>query len=80
MGSSGQDYLWYKENSGSKTHAVGQKRPNAFGLYDMLGNVWEWTEGWHGNNSESEGIDPDAHSSGLPGFLRGGMKQASHTD
>jgi formylglycine-generating enzyme required for sulfatase activity len=36
------DYCWYNQNSMNMTNPAGQKRPNAFGLYDMLGNVWEW--------------------------------------
>ena len=37
------EYAWYEDNSDNKTHKVGQKKPNAFGLYDMIGNASEWT-------------------------------------
>jgi formylglycine-generating enzyme required for sulfatase activity len=49
---------WYRENSDGATHDVGQKRPNAWGLYDMLGNVWEWSHDGNRTYSRANVIDP----------------------
>lgn len=38
------EYAWYGKNSDKKTHAVGTRKPNGLGIYDMTGNVWEWVE------------------------------------
>ena len=62
---------WFIANSESETHPVGQKEPNAFGLYDMLGNVWEWCADWY-DKYEGKGTDPVGPASGSNRVLRGG--------
>ena len=66
------DIAWYLKNSGNKTHRVGTKRANKWGLHDMLGNVWEWTSDWHGEYSSSRGVDPEGPSSSDARVSRGG--------
>ncbi len=63
---------WYRGNSGSKTHPVGQKVPNGFGLYDMHGNVWEWCQDWFGIYPSSSITDPRGPLTGSYRVARGG--------
>ena len=63
-------YMWFSSNSSSKSHEVGTRTPNPWGLYDMDGNVWEWCLDWYGGLSG--GTDPEGSSSGSNRVRRGG--------
>ena len=78
-GASLDEIAWYADNSGDETHPVGQKKPNAWGLYDMLGNVREWVEDVYARDfySSSPLADPTGPQPGQggnfqPGRGRGG--------
>ena len=72
--SSLSEYAWFDENSGFATHPVGTKKPNAWGLFDMHGNVWEWTSDWHdeGYYAKSPTEDPTGPETGSLRIYRGG--------
>src|SRR5262249_25003493 len=63
---------WYLDNSKGTTHPVGQKQPNVYGLYDMLGNVVEWTATIHTARGSSPVTDPTGPAGGEFRELRGG--------
>ncbi|MDR0305887.1 MAG: formylglycine-generating enzyme family protein [Chitinispirillales bacterium] len=66
------EVAWYGNNSGSKTRAIGTKRPNELGIYDMSGNVWEWVSDWYDFYTDTSMTNPTGPSSGSNRVYRGG--------
>lgn len=75
-----ESYAWYEENSGGTTQEVGKKKPNAWGLFDIIGNVMEWTYDQYGPYQSAQGVlaNPVIHPENLyPRVLRGGHYESS---
>jgi len=77
------DYAWYGSkpdnaecppgNANNVSHAVGQKKPNAWGLYDMHSNLWEWVQDWYGRSyAGGDAVDPQGPAEGTERVVRGG--------
>jgi len=67
---------WCTENAGGESHPVGQKKANAWGLYDMQGNVAEWLQDWAGDYFSGEQVNPSGPPSGTAHEIRGASFRA----
>jgi formylglycine-generating enzyme required for sulfatase activity len=81
------DIAWYTGNSGGASHEVAQKLPNGFGLYDMIGNSWQWVADWYGKYAPGPQTDPTGPATGDLKEPKGGSwgtgaksVRASHRD
>jgi formylglycine-generating enzyme required for sulfatase activity len=74
------DYAWFGENSNGQTHPVGENKANAWGLYDMQGNVWEWCSDRYGDYPKGAVSDPVGPREGSYRVVRGGgwRNKAAH--
>ncbi|HPZ08034.1 MAG TPA: SUMF1/EgtB/PvdO family nonheme iron enzyme [Candidatus Eremiobacteraeota bacterium] len=74
------DYCWYTLNSKGNHHDVGLKKPNPFGLFDIIGNVWEWCSDWYSSYPDDTVANPSGPLAGTTKIIRGGSWNSKASD